>query len=63
MGVKVTKNLTDIERYVLNVLESGAAKSNDLTKIAKLCHVTEVQVMVALQLLIHKKMLPTKEIL
>jgi hypothetical protein len=49
MDVKITKALTEVERYVLNILESGAAKPDELTKIAKLCNVTEIQVMVALQ--------------
>jgi predicted transcriptional regulator len=60
--VKKKMNLSKVESYVLNILESGAAKSDEINKIANLCNLTEIQVMVALQLLTHKKVLSTEDV-
>jgi hypothetical protein len=62
MDVKMMKNLSKVESYVLNILESGAAKSHEVNKIANLCNLTEIQVRVALQLLTHKKVLSTEDV-
>jgi hypothetical protein len=63
MDVKKMQSLSKVESYVLNILESGTAKTDEVNKIANLCNLTEIQVMVALQLLTHKKVFPTIDIL
>jgi hypothetical protein len=53
--------LTRSEKSVYKVLAKGFAESEDLDKIAKFCKLTELQVKVAIQLLKHKQILPTKK--
>lgn len=60
---KQLASLTSSKKLVYGVLVKGVAKTDDLAKIAKLCNLTDLQVIVSIQLLIHKRMLPTDAIL
>jgi hypothetical protein len=55
--------LSKTEFLVYQVLINRNARSHDVGKIAKLCSLTDLQVIVAIQLLVYKGVLPTEEIL
>jgi hypothetical protein len=57
------ENLTTSERKVYKVLAKGYARSEDVSKLAKLCKLTDLQVKVVLLLLQHKKIIPTEKII
>jgi hypothetical protein len=57
------KQLSSAEKLVYDVLVNQSAKADELSQIAKLCNLTELQVVVAIQLLMHKKILPTEQLL
>jgi hypothetical protein len=57
------EKLSSAEKLVHHVLSSGTTKSSDIAHIARLCKLTDLQVIVAIQLLLHKKMLPTEKLL
>jgi hypothetical protein len=56
-------HLTTVEQMVYNVLSEHDGLTMGISEIAKQCRLTEVQVIVAIQLLTHKKLLPTDKIL
>jgi hypothetical protein len=52
------EQLSVVERMVYEALERSCSEYYDIYQIAKECKLTELQVMVSIQLLIHKKLLP-----
>lgn len=62
-SIKKLDQLSSVEKLVNQVLANGHAKSDDLATIAKMCKLTDLQVVVAIQLLIHKKILPSEQFL
>ncbi|TJY40701.1 hypothetical protein E5161_16245 [Cohnella pontilimi] len=57
------EQLTVSEKLVYHALADEKGRPVDIAQIAKKCHLTDLQVIVAIQLLMHKKMLPTDRIL
>jgi hypothetical protein len=52
------EQLSAVERMVHDALTRSRSEYHDIYQIAKECKLTELQVMVSIQLLIHKKLLP-----
>jgi hypothetical protein len=52
------EQLSAVERMVYDALKRSCSEYHDIYQIAKECKLTELQVMVSIQLLIHKKLLP-----
>jgi hypothetical protein len=52
------EQLSAVERMVYDALARSRSEYHDIYQIAKECKLTELQVMVSIQLLIHKKLLP-----
>jgi hypothetical protein len=57
MGTE-TDQLSAVERMVYEALARSCTEYYDIYLIAKECKLTELEVMVSIQLLIHKKLLP-----
>jgi hypothetical protein len=52
------EQLSAIEKMVYDALSRNSSEYHDIYLIAKECNISELQVMVSIQLLIHKKLLP-----
>jgi hypothetical protein len=52
------EQLSAVEKMVYEALSRSNSEYHDIYLIAKQCKLTELQVMVSIQLLIHKKLLP-----